>query len=54
MVGGVALVARREDEGAVPAGEGKYAVQAVRSRDAARLGAMPELWGAIDKARWLL
>ena len=53
MIGGEALVARRED-GAVPAGEGMYAVQAVRGRNAARHGAMPELWGAIDKARWLL
>jgi hypothetical protein len=50
MIGGAAFLARREDC-AVPVGEGKYAVQAVRSRDAARHGAMPKLWGAIDKAR---
>ena len=41
-------MARRED-GAVPAGEGEYAVQAVRRRDAARHDAMPELWAQLTK-----
>ncbi len=50
MVGDLAYMAQPEDC-AIPVGEGEYAVLAVRRRDAARHGAMPELRRPIDKAR---